>query len=246
MYNYEFTFRRPSRRQLFPKGLGQLKRQGRSGGQRAQTYKGFLFLRCPIKLWKGLKVNGKEGVTQRHNSDWGERKSNQLGDANFIEHQLRRVFYDTFLRKQKSRAVSSQLEARGRVVRCTSKTPPSLPQPQQHWVQALMGWHLLYACPRPHWGNEAVSVCCSGRLRVPFITVTSQKHTERGGSRGAPLSNLSCFGLYDHGPHVASTPPRTHTSSFLPFGHRWPLYRLTPAAKICVCTANRGLGKAPN
>lgn len=246
MYNYEFTFRRPSRRQLFQKGLGQLKRQGRSGGQRAQTYKGFLFLRCPIKLWKGLKVNGKDGVTQRHNSDWGERKSNQLGDANFIEHQLRRVFYDTFLRKQKSRAVSSQLEARGRVVRCTSKTPPSLPQPQQHWVQALMGWHLLYACPRPHWGNEAVSVCCSGRLRVPFITVTSQKHTERGGSRGAPLSNLSCFGLYDHGPHVASTPPRTHTSPFLPFGHRRPLYRLTPAAKICVCTANRGLGKAPN
>lgn len=77
-------------------------------------------------------MNGKDGVTQRHNSDRGERKSNQLGDANFIEHQLRRVFYDTFLRKQKSRAVSSQLEARGRVVRCTSKTPPLLPQPQQH------------------------------------------------------------------------------------------------------------------
>lgn len=60
----------------------------------------------------------------------------------------------------------------------------SLPQPQQHWGQALMGWHLLYACPRPHWGNKAVSVCCSGGLCVPFITVRPQKHTERRGSRG--------------------------------------------------------------
>lgn len=42
-----------------------------------------------------------------------------------------------------------------------------------------MGWHLLCACPRPHWGNEAVSVCCSGRLCVPFIIVIAQKHTER-------------------------------------------------------------------
>ncbi|CAF99043.1 unnamed protein product [Tetraodon nigroviridis] len=40
--------------------------------------------------------------------------------------------------------------------------------------------------------------------------------------------------------HVASTPPWTHTSPSLPFGHRQPLYRLTPAAKICVCTANGG------
>lgn len=43
-----------------------------------------------------------------------------------------------------------------------------------------MGRHLLCACPRPHWGNEAVSVCCSGRLCAPFITVRAQKHTERG------------------------------------------------------------------
>lgn len=130
---------------------------------------------------------------------------------------------------------------------CTSEMPPHPSfMPQQHWAQALMGWHLLYACPRPHWGNEAVSVCCSGGLCVPFITVTAQKHTERGGLWGALLSNLSCFGLYDHRPHVATTPPWTHTSPSLPFGHRRPLYRLTPAAKICVCAANGGSGRTPN
>lgn len=110
-----------------------------------------------------------------------------------------------------------------------------------------MGWQLLCACPRSHWGNEAVSVCCSGRLCGPFITVRAQKHTERvvyGGE--LLLSNLSCFGLDNHRPHVASTPPWTHTSPSLPFGHRQPLYRLTPAAKICVCTANRGPGMALN
>lgn len=47
-----------------------------------------------------------------------------------------------------------------------------------------MGWHLLCACPRPHWGNEAVSVCCSGRLCAPFIIVRAQKHTERVVSGG--------------------------------------------------------------
>lgn len=125
------------------------------------------------------------------------------------------------------------------------KCPPP-PEPQQHWAQALMGWHLLYACPRPHWGNEAVSVCCCGRLHVPFITVRAQKCTKRGGLGGALPSNLSCFGLYDHGPHVASRPPRAHTSPSPPFGHRQPLYRLTPAAKICVCAANGGRGAAPN
>lgn len=51
------------------------------------------------------------------------------------------------------------------------------------------------------------------------------------------LSNLSCFGLYDHKPHVASPPPCIHTSPYLPFGHRQPLYGLTPAAKMWVCTA---------
>lgn len=206
----------------------------------------------PNKIVKGLKLNGRDGVTERHNSNWGERKSNQLGDANFMEHQLRRVFYDTFLRKQNSKAVPSWLGASGRVALCSDEMPPlpfSLPQLQQHWGQALMGWHLLYACPRSHWGNEAVSVCCSGRLWVPFITVKAQKHTEKGGLKGvggALLSNLSRFGLYDHGPHVASTPPWTHTSPSLPFGHRQPLYRLTPAAKICVCAANGGPGRAPN
>lgn len=109
-----------------------------------------------------------------------------------------------------------------------------------------MGWHLLYACPRPHWGNEAVSVCCFRGLRVPFITVRAKKHTERRGLRGAVLSGVSCSGLYDHGPHVASTPPWTHTSPSLPFRHRQLLYWLTPAAKICVCAANGGPGTAPN
>lgn len=104
-----------------------------------------------------------------------------------------------------------------------------------------------------------MSVCCSGRLRVPFITVRAQKHTERGvvivtvglgggsggGEEGLP-TNLSCFGLYDHSPHVATTPPWTHTSPSLPLGHRQPLYRLTPAAKICVCAANGGPGSALN
>lgn len=109
-----------------------------------------------------------------------------------------------------------------------------------------MGWHLLYACPRPHWGNEAVSVCCSGRLRGPFITVRAQKHTERGVFGGGLLSNLSRFELCSHRPHVASTPPWTHTSPSLPFGQRQPLCRLTPATKICVCAANGGLGTALN
>lgn len=63
----------------------------------------------PNKIVKGLKVNGRDGGTDGHNGGCGERKSNQLGDANFMEHQLRRVFYDTFLRKQNSRVVPSRL-----------------------------------------------------------------------------------------------------------------------------------------
>lgn len=55
-----------------------------------------------------------------------------------------------------------------------------------------MGWHLLYACPRPHWGNEAVSVCCSGGLCVPFITVTAQRHTKREGLRRVWGGGLCC------------------------------------------------------
>lgn len=200
----------------------------------------------PNKIVKGLKMNGRDGVTERHKSNWGERKSNQHGDANFMEHQLRRVFYDTFLRKQNSRAVPSWSGATPPGP--TVPPPPTLlPQPEQHWAQALMGWHLLYACPRPHWGNEAVSVCCSGRLRVPFITVRAQKHTERRRLRGGGVCCPICpaLGFTTHGPHVASTPPWTHTSPSLPFGHRQPLYRLTPAAKICVCAANGGPGTAP-
>lgn len=51
----------------------------------------------PNKVVKGLKVNGRDGVAERHNGNGAERKSNQFGDANFMEHQLRRgFFYDTF------------------------------------------------------------------------------------------------------------------------------------------------------
>lgn len=64
-----------------------------------------------------------------------------------------------------------------------------------------MGWQLLCACPRSHWGNEAVSVCCSGRLCGPFITVRAQKHTERvvyGGSCCCPI--CPALGLTTTGP----------------------------------------------
>jgi len=153
----------------------------------------------PNKFVKGLKVNGRDGVTERHNSKWEERKSNQLGDANFIEHQLRRVFYDTFSANKTAELASLGWGAPGRVVLCTVKRPRPNNLAKQHWTQSLMGWHLLSACSRPHWGNEAVSVCCSGWLCVPFITVKSQKHTKK--RSGVPLlSNLSCFGLYDHRP----------------------------------------------
>lgn len=86
---------------------------------------------------------------------------------------------------------------------------------------------------------------CVSRLSLSQHRNT-QKEVEMWGMGWGLLSNLFCFGLYDHGPHVASTPPWTHTSPSLPFGHRQPLYRLTPAAKICVCAANGGLGTAPN
>lgn len=67
----------------------------------------------PNKIVKGLKVNGRDGVTGRHNSR--ERKSNQLGDANFMEHQLRRVFYDTFFEKTKQQSCCPLL-VRGAIV----------------------------------------------------------------------------------------------------------------------------------
>lgn len=106
-----------------------------------------------------------------------------------------------------------------------------------------MGWHLLGAGPRPHWGNEAVSVCCSGRLCVPFITVTAHKLTERknwscGGVGGVCCPICPALGLTTTGPTWRTPHPRPHASPSLPFGHRQPLYRLTPAAKICVCAAN--------
>lgn len=67
------------------------------------------------------------------------------------------------------------------------------------------------------------------------------------GCWGVLPDNLSCFGvLRPRGPHVAKPPPCTNASPYLPFGHRRPLYWLTPAAKMCVCTANWGLGGVPN
>lgn len=149
----------------------------------------------PNKIVKGLKVNGRDRVTERHNSAWGQRNSNQFGDANFMEQQLRRVFYDTFLRKQNSRSVPSWYGAWGWAAPQHSFLPP------QHWAQALMGRHLLCACPRPHWGNEAVSVCCSGGLCVPFITVTTQKHTEKGAQRGgSALQSVRLWALQPQAP----------------------------------------------
>lgn len=54
------------------------------------------------KVVKGLKVNGWDGVTEAHNGHGGERKSNQLKDANFMEHQLR-SFFMTLFRENKTR-----------------------------------------------------------------------------------------------------------------------------------------------
>lgn len=67
----------------------------------------------PNKIVKGSKVNGRDGVTGTDNSSRGERKSNRLAHANFMGHQLRRIFYDTLLRKQNSGAVPSWLEGGG-------------------------------------------------------------------------------------------------------------------------------------
>lgn len=51
---------------------------------------------APNKIVKGPKVNGGDGVAGRDNAQRGERKSHQLGDANFMEQQLRkRSFYDS-------------------------------------------------------------------------------------------------------------------------------------------------------
>lgn len=60
----------------------------------------------PNKIVKGLKVNGRHGVTERNNGTRGERKSNQLGDANFMEHQLRKGSFMTVLGKTKQRSSS--------------------------------------------------------------------------------------------------------------------------------------------
>lgn len=79
----------------------------------------------PNKVVKGLKVNGRDGVPERHNGHWGERKSNQLGDANFMEHHLRRVFYDTFFKKTKQH--NRCLLARGPRTRVALSSPPFTP-----------------------------------------------------------------------------------------------------------------------
>lgn len=142
-------------------------------------------------------------------------------------------------------------------------------------VLSLLGWEPLVECPSgvvnwppvlPALESAALSPGSNGMappLCLPSPTlgkwgsvcllfwrvvrpVYHCHSTEREGQGGALLSNLSFSGLYDHGPHVASTPPWTHTSPSLPFGHRRPLYRLTPAAKICVCAANGGLDRTPN
>lgn len=218
---HKFRLQRKSRRQLSQEEVGLSKLKWEVGTQRA---KGTILHEFPFSVIPNKVVKGKEnewqrwGHWERHNCGWEGEKSNQFGDANFMEHQLRRAFMTHFGRKENTAVVPLLLED-------LLWMPPPLththtyPQPQQHWAQPLMGWHLLSACPRPHWGNEAVSVCCSGSLYAPFITVTAQRHIERGGQRGALLSNLSCFGLYDHRPHVASTPPETHTSPSLPCGH---------------------------
>lgn len=112
-----------------------------------------------------------------------------------------------------------------------------------------MGWHLLYACPRPHWGNEAVSVCCSGRLCVPFITVRAQKHTQKEedgeGGGGSAVQSVLLWALRLRAPR-GEYPTLDPYISISASGHRQPLYRLTPAAKICVWAANGGPGRSPN
>ena len=52
-----------------------------------------------------MKVNDRDGVTRKHNGWREERKSYLLANANFIEHQLRKVFYDAFWGKQNRRDV---------------------------------------------------------------------------------------------------------------------------------------------
>lgn len=110
-----------------------------------------------------------------------KRKSNLFGDANFMEHQffLQHSFF--FWENKTVELLSPHWGGF-----CLSD---SLHGPV--WNQPLMGWHPLYACLCPHWGNEAESVCCSGRPCVPFITVTSQKHTKRKRQEGG-FGELCC------------------------------------------------------
>lgn len=83
-----------SRRQLFRCGQLQWKEE-------QERAKGTILHEFPLslmanKLVKGLKVNGWDGVTEAHNGHRGGRKSNQLKDANFMEHQLRSFFMTLF------------------------------------------------------------------------------------------------------------------------------------------------------
>ena len=69
----------------------------------------------------------RDGVSGTDKSSRGERKSNRHAHANFMGHQLRRIFYDTLLRKQNSGTVPSWLGAPGGVSPCTGAA--ALPSP---------------------------------------------------------------------------------------------------------------------
>lgn len=85
------------------------------------------------------------------------------------------------------------------------------------------------------WGSVCLLFC---RAVCPVyhchITETHRKRRTEGGSA---VQSVLLWALRPR-PHVASTPPWSHTSPSLPFGHRRLLYLLSPAAKMCVCAAN--------
>lgn len=140
--------------------------------------------------------------------------------------------------------------ATGRVALCITEMPPPLlfALTSAALSPGSNGMAPPLCLPSPTLGKWG-SVCLLFWKAVcpVYHCHSTETHRKKWSSVGGGLlSNLFCFGLYDHGPHVASTPPWTHTSPSLPFGHRQPLYRLTPAAKICVCAANGGPGTAPN
>lgn len=114
-------------------------------------------------------------------SDREKKKSNQFGDANFMAHQLKRIFMALFGENKTGELLSAHCGG----------FYLSGPLHGPVWNQSLMWWRPLYACSCPHWGNEAESVCCSGWLCVPFITVTSQKRTKRK-RPGGLLESFAC------------------------------------------------------